>query len=108
MSNNPFNHGQVKVTENRWTNISDDAVVMPDTLQNSQHYIKLSLREFPEKCFSHAESEKSDQNSRHPALVNLPHGLGSKFCKRHITQRTSRLNAKLRRIQTICITYLDL
>ena len=51
---------------------------------------------------------KNDQNSDHHALVNLSHGLGSKLCKRHITQRTSRLNAKLRRLKTICITYLDL
>jgi hypothetical protein len=38
----------------------------------------------------------------------LPHGRDSKFCKRQITQRTARLNNKLRRLRTNGITYLDL
>ena len=66
------------------------------------------MREFLENVFLMYNLRKSDQNSHRPLLVNLPHGRDSKFCKRHITQRTSRLNAKIRRLKTICITYLDL
>ena len=48
------------------------------------------------------------QNGRQLGVMNLTHGHDSEFCKRQITQRTSRLNAKIRSVKTICITYLDL
>ena len=41
-------------------------------------------------------------------FMNSLHGRDSKFCKRQITQRTSKLNAKLCRLKTNGITYLDL
>ncbi len=70
--------------------------------------MKVILREFLEEKFLMQNLRNNRQNSHQPMFLNLAHGHDSEFCKRHITQRTTRLNTKLRRLKTICITYLDL
>ncbi len=70
--------------------------------------MKLILSEILKNVILMLILRKSGQNSDQPMLMNLSHGHDSKLCKRHITQRTSRLNAKIRRLKTNGITYLDL
>ena len=42
---------QAKVTGNRWRNTSDDAVMMPNTLQDSQHYQNMILEKYLDNVF---------------------------------------------------------